>query len=76
MVLVRKLSLVAEPRTPGGDEDVMSGDELTDEESVNDESSHSFLTQINIFDVVDNFFNPNPPQGRQCNWKFLFVSFA
>ena len=57
------MSLVAEPRTAGGDEDVMSGDELTDEESVNDDSSHSFLTQINIFDVVDNFFNPNPPQG-------------
>ncbi|KAL5252716.1 hypothetical protein ACHWQZ_G015469 [Mnemiopsis leidyi] len=61
----KKLSLVAEPRASGGDEDVMSGDELTDEESVNDESSHSFLTQINIFDVVDNFFNPNPPQVTQ-----------
>ncbi|XP_063678021.1 uncharacterized protein LOC134813994 isoform X3 [Bolinopsis microptera] len=60
--LKKKLSLVAEPRLSGGDEDEMSGDELTDEESVNDDSSHSFLTQINIFDVVDNFFNPNPPQ--------------
>ena len=51
----------------------MSGDELTDEESVNDESSHSFLTQINIFDVVDNFFNPNPPQGIQLITRVCVV---
>ena len=39
-----------------------SGDEITDEDSLQDDSSHGFLSQMNFFDVVDNFFNPVPPQ--------------
>ena len=59
----RKLALVADssPDSSSGheEEEEISGDKLTDEDFVQDESSHIFLNQIDVFDVMDNFFNPN-----------------
>ena len=65
--LKRKLALVADSPPSGHDEEEISGDELTDEDSVQDESSHSFLNQINFFDVMDNFFNPNSSIPQPTN---------